>query len=33
MRNKNKIEIEFADEEQLAKLVEQLSRVAMEGNE
>ena len=33
MRNKNKIEIEFADEEQLAKLVEQLSRIAMEGNE
>jgi ParB family chromosome partitioning protein len=33
LRNKNKIEIEFADEEQLAKLVEQLSKVTMEGGE
>lgn len=31
LRNKNKIEIEFADEEQLARLVEQLSKVSMEG--
>ena len=31
MRNKNKIEIEFATEEDLARLVEQLSKVAMQG--
>ena len=30
---KNKIEIEFASEDDLARLVEQLSRVAMEGGE
>ena len=31
MRNKNKIEIEFGTEEDLARLVEQLSKVAMQG--
>lgn len=31
MRNKNKIEIEFSTEEDLARLVEQLSKVAMQG--
>ena len=30
LRNKNKIEIEFADEDELARLVEQLSKVAMQ---
>ena len=29
LRNKNKIEIEFADEEQLARLVEQLSKLSL----
>lgn len=33
LRNKNKIEIEFADEEQLARLVEQLSKITMEDSE
>lgn len=33
VRNKNRIEIEFADEDELAHLVEMLSRVAMEGEE
>ena len=32
LRNKNKIEIEFATEDDLARLVEQLTRVAMEGD-
>lgn len=31
LRNKNKIEIEFGSEEDLARLVDQLSRVSMEG--
>lgn len=31
VRNKNKIEIEFADEDQLAQLVQALSKVSMEG--
>ena len=30
LRNKNKIEIEFADEDELARLVERLSKVAMQ---
>ena len=33
LRNKNKIEIEFATEEDLARLVEQLSKVSMSGGE
>lgn len=33
LRNKNKIEIEFATEDDLAKLVEQLSKVSMEAGE
>ena len=33
LRNKNKIEIEFASEEELADLVEKLSRIAMTGDE
>jgi ParB family chromosome partitioning protein len=33
LRNKNKIEIEFATEEDLARLVEQLSKVAMGGGD
>lgn len=33
IRNKNRIEIEFADEEELAKLVSMLSKVSMEGGE
>ena len=33
VRNKNKIEIEFADEEELAHLVQELSKVAMEGGD
>lgn len=31
VRNKNKIEIEFANEEDLSRIVEQLSRISMEG--
>lgn len=33
VRNKNKIEIEFADEEELAHLVQELSKLAMEGGD
>ena len=33
LRNKNKIEIEFSTEEDLARLVEQLSKVSMSGGE
>lgn len=33
VRNKNKIEIEFADEDELARIVEQLSKLKMSGEE
>ena len=33
VRNKNKIEIEFADEDELARLVQQLGQVAMESDD